>query len=83
MGLLGNVAEVKDLRHRLMTPELLTTFADLLDSNSDGIEVSLTATDIFLQMYLLHYSVLGCLCDVPCSFFQNYMPGLLDLLCIF
>lgn len=45
MGLLGNVAEVKDLRHRLMTPELLTTFADLLDSNSDGIEVSLPVTD--------------------------------------
>lgn len=40
MGLLGNVAEVKELRHRLMTPDLLTTFADLLDSNSDGIEVS-------------------------------------------
>ncbi|XP_042228378.1 protein zer-1 homolog isoform X2 [Homarus americanus] len=38
MGLLGNVAEVKDLRCRLMTSELLTTFADLLDSNSDGIE---------------------------------------------
>lgn len=45
MGLLGNVAEVKELRHRLMTPELLTTFADLLDSNSDGIEVSLSITD--------------------------------------
>ena len=39
MGLLGNVAEVKELRPRLMTPDLLTTFADLLDSNSDGIEV--------------------------------------------
>ncbi|KAG0730508.1 Protein zer-1 [Chionoecetes opilio] len=46
MGLLGNVAEVKDLRHRLMTPELLTTFADLLDSNSDGIEVSYNAAGV-------------------------------------
>lgn len=41
MGLLGNVAEVKDLRPRLMTPEFITEFADLLDSSSDGIEVSL------------------------------------------
>ncbi|XP_050688966.1 protein zer-1 homolog [Eriocheir sinensis] len=46
MGLLGNVAEVKDLRHRLMTPDLLTTFADLLDSNSDGIEVSYNAAGV-------------------------------------
>ncbi|XP_071548174.1 protein zer-1 homolog isoform X2 [Panulirus ornatus] len=46
MGLLGNVAEVKDLRSRLMTPELLTTFAELLDSNSDGIEVSYNAAGV-------------------------------------
>lgn len=63
MGLLGNVAEVKELRSRLMTSELLTTFADLLDSNSDGIEVSRyrlwcsfgslpdTATTILLACY--------------------------------
>ncbi|EAT46505.1 AAEL002358-PA [Aedes aegypti] len=41
MGLLGNVAEVKDLRPRLMTPEFITEFADLLDSSSDGIEALL------------------------------------------
>lgn len=46
MGLLGNVAEVKELRPRLMTPELMTTFADLLDSNSDGIEVSYNAAGV-------------------------------------
>lgn len=39
MGLLGNVAEVKQLRNRLMTPEFILVFANLLDSDSDGIEV--------------------------------------------
>lgn len=46
MGLLGNVAEVRELRPRLMTSDLLTTFADLLDSNSDGIEVSYNAAGV-------------------------------------
>lgn len=40
MGLLGNVAEVKSLRPRLMTDHFVTVFADLLDSYCDGIEVS-------------------------------------------
>lgn len=62
MGLLGNVAEVKDLRHRLMTPELITTFADLLDSNSDGIEVSLIPVDTF-SIDTSWMRILGCLCD--------------------
>lgn len=39
MGLLGNVAEVKRLRSRLMTTEFITVFSNLLDSESDGIEV--------------------------------------------
>lgn len=39
MGLLGNVAEVKRLRCRLMTTEFITVFSNLLDSSSDGIEV--------------------------------------------
>jgi len=39
MGLLGNVAEVKDLRPYLMTKEFVEEFSNLLDSNSDGIEV--------------------------------------------
>lgn len=43
MGLLGNVAEVQTLRHRLMTTEYITVFSELLFSNSDGIEVSYNA----------------------------------------
>lgn len=39
MGLVGNVAEVKRLRNRLMKTEFITVFAELLDSSSDGIEV--------------------------------------------
>ncbi|EDW30096.1 GL22586 [Drosophila persimilis] len=39
MGLLGNVAEVKWLRPKLMTQEFIAVFARLLDSLSDGIEV--------------------------------------------
>lgn len=40
MGLVGNVAEVKRLRPRLMRTEFITEFSKLLDSESDGIEVS-------------------------------------------
>lgn len=40
MGLVGNVAEVKRLRPRLMRSEFITEFSKLLDSQSDGIEVS-------------------------------------------
>ena len=40
MGLLGNVAEVKELRCRLMQPNFIKTFKRLLESESDGIEVS-------------------------------------------
>lgn len=39
MGLLGNVAEVPHLRPYLMTKEFVEEFTQLLDSNSDGIEV--------------------------------------------
>lgn len=40
MGLLGNVAEVKVLRQRLMTSQFVSVFADLLDTGSEGIEVT-------------------------------------------
>lgn len=40
MGLVGNVAEVKHLRNRLMKSEFISVFSNLLDSDSDGIEVS-------------------------------------------
>lgn len=46
MGLLGNVAEVKELRPFLMKDEYLSVFCDLLDSTSDGIEVSYNAAGI-------------------------------------
>ncbi|KAJ3660871.1 hypothetical protein Zmor_005300 [Zophobas morio] len=46
MGLLGNVAEVRELRHFLVTSKYLTVFSDLLDSKSDGIEVSYNAAGV-------------------------------------
>ncbi|KAG8175428.1 hypothetical protein JTE90_002858 [Oedothorax gibbosus] len=46
MGLLGNVAEVKELRSYLMKDEYLTVFNKLLSSKSDGIEVSYNAAGI-------------------------------------
>jgi hypothetical protein len=39
MGLLGNVAEVRVLRQRLMTSQFVSVFADLLDTGGEGIEV--------------------------------------------
>lgn len=39
MGLLGNVAEVDYLRVHLMQHRYVCVFANLLRSNSDGIEV--------------------------------------------
>lgn len=39
MGLLGNVAEVKELRPRLMQGHFIKVFSDLLFSTQDGIEV--------------------------------------------
>ncbi|XP_014244618.1 protein zer-1 homolog [Cimex lectularius] len=50
MGLLGNVAEVKHLRPRLMTTEYISVFADLVDSTSDGIEVSYNAAGVLSHM---------------------------------
>ncbi|GFY38641.1 protein zer-1 homolog [Trichonephila inaurata madagascariensis] len=46
MGLLGNVAEVKELRSHLMKDEYLIVFSQLLNSKSDGIEVSYNAAGI-------------------------------------
>lgn len=50
MGLLGNVAEVKNLRHRLMTSEYIAVFSELLFSNSDGIEVSYNAAGVLAHI---------------------------------
>lgn len=66
MGLVGNVAEVKRLRNRLMKTEFITVFADLLDSSSDGIEVieskyvtgiDLTNTFFILLTYRFSFQV--------------------------
>ena len=50
MGLLGNVAEVQRLRFRLMTTEYITVFGELLDSQSDGIEVSYNAAGVLAHI---------------------------------
>ncbi|XP_026329372.1 protein zer-1 homolog [Hyposmocoma kahamanoa] len=50
MGLLGNVAEVAELRPQLMDKTFLTVFYDLLDSSSDGIEVSYNAAGVLAHM---------------------------------
>lgn len=59
MGLLGNVAEVKRLRPRLMTDEFITVFSNLLDSSSDGIEVSnvffFKYIHVVLMLMLIYY----------------------------
>lgn len=57
MGLLGNVAEVKRLRNRLMTTEFITVFSSLLDSESDGIEVSVHHYDYIenVTAFLMFY----------------------------
>ena len=46
MGLLGNVAECQHLRNRLMKPQYIERFSELLWSESDGIEVSYNAAGI-------------------------------------
>jgi len=51
MGLLGNVAEVEYLRIHLMQERYVTVFANLLRSNSDGIEVSTNLFFFFLRTH--------------------------------
>ncbi|XP_077302367.1 protein zer-1 homolog [Arctopsyche grandis] len=50
MGLLGNVAEVKHLRPVFMSDLLITEFVELLDSQSDGIEVSYNAAGVLAHL---------------------------------
>uniref|UniRef100_A0A1B0FKZ3 Protein zer-1 homolog n=2 Tax=Glossina TaxID=44049 RepID=A0A1B0FKZ3_GLOMM len=50
MGLLGNVAEVKWLRPKLMTQKFIEVFAELLSSESDGIEVSYNAAGVLAHI---------------------------------
>lgn len=46
MGLLGNVAEVKELRPRLMQTPYIKVFSELLFSTQDGIEVRIVIINI-------------------------------------
>jgi len=53
MGLLGNVAECKNLRHCLMKPEYIERFNNLLRSESESIEVGYNAAGIFAHIGIL------------------------------
>ena len=57
MGLLGNVAEVPSLRHKLMTKEFVEEFAFLLDSCSDGIN---SMNDGFVHSHIRDRGILQC-----------------------
>ncbi|XP_078604160.1 protein zer-1 homolog isoform X1 [Branchiostoma floridae x Branchiostoma japonicum] len=50
LGLMGNVAEVKFLRPRLMQERYVTVFNSLLESESDGIEVSYNSCGVLSHM---------------------------------
>lgn len=50
MGLLGNVSECPHLRYRLMKGEYIIRFIRLLDSTSDGIEVSYNSAGILAHI---------------------------------
>jgi len=50
MGLLGNVAEVKHLRKRLMVKRYIEVFSGLVNSISDGIEVSYNAAGVLSHL---------------------------------
>uniref|UniRef100_T1GPQ1 Uncharacterized protein n=1 Tax=Megaselia scalaris TaxID=36166 RepID=T1GPQ1_MEGSC len=58
MGLLGNVAEVKWLRPNLMTSEFIKVFSDLLDSISDGIEVSILNIDFVFIIFFFEIELI-------------------------
>lgn len=50
MGLLGNVSECAHLRYRLMHVSYINRFVMLLDSESDGIEVSYNSAGILAHI---------------------------------
>ncbi|XP_012262910.2 protein zer-1 homolog [Athalia rosae] len=50
MGLLGNVAEVEELRPKLMRTRFIDVFADMLSSDSEGIELSYNAAGILAHL---------------------------------
>ncbi|CAH0392441.1 unnamed protein product [Bemisia tabaci] len=50
IGLIGNVAEVKHLRPRLMQQSYVKVFCDLVNSQCDGIEVSYNAAGVLSHL---------------------------------
>ncbi|KPM11423.1 hypothetical protein QR98_0099930 [Sarcoptes scabiei] len=50
MGLLGNVSECDDLRYHLRKKDFINRFVMLLDSQSDGIEVSYNSAGILAHL---------------------------------
>ncbi|PVD21892.1 hypothetical protein C0Q70_17695 [Pomacea canaliculata] len=50
MGLMGNIAEVDWLRPKLMCEEYVNVFSELLESTSDGIEVSYNACGVLSHL---------------------------------
>jgi len=50
MGLLGNIAEVRACRRRLMFGPFVAEFSFLLDSSKDGIEVSYNAAGVLSHL---------------------------------
>ncbi|CAD5220313.1 unnamed protein product [Bursaphelenchus xylophilus] len=50
MGLVGNIAEVQELRGYLMNDELIRIFLSLLDQMSDGIETSYNSAGVLAQL---------------------------------
>lgn len=50
MGLLGNVAEVKQLRNRLCKNEYISTFRQLLFYSNDGIEIPYNSAGVLVHI---------------------------------
>ncbi|KAL3083782.1 hypothetical protein niasHT_036775 [Heterodera trifolii] len=50
MGLIGNIAEVFDLRDQLMIDDYLKIFCTLLDNLSDGIEISYNSAGVLAHL---------------------------------
>uniref|UniRef100_A0A7M4FS40 Protein zer-1 homolog n=1 Tax=Crocodylus porosus TaxID=8502 RepID=A0A7M4FS40_CROPO len=62
LGLLGNVAEVKELRPQLMTSQFISVFSNLLESKADGIEVSYNACGV-LSHIMFDGPEAWCICE--------------------
>lgn len=50
MGLMGNIAEVSDLRGELMNSDYVSVFVQLLEIVEDGIEISYNSAGVLSHM---------------------------------